>query len=144
LIIEVWADSNVTVTEFLHFKFLQDGVSQIGEVIDTYDGYASVDWTYPSSGAHTVSVHVWSAGSLAYMIEPVSLEVYRETVLRFWADRDNTAQTSPNYSRNPLKPRFNITLLASQKTFSRSFRAYHLKNWHKYGMLLPRMCIKNS
>lgn len=94
--IDVWADNNETITDLLHFRFLQDGASQIGPIVNVTGGAeASVDWVYPDDGnAHTVTVYVWGTEgeNLTQMVEPVSLEVYSETELRFSVERGDTSE----------------------------------------------------
>ena len=91
----VVADTNQTFMGGLTFKFLQDGAYPPFHTVTVPSGQvceASVGWSYPSDGnAHTVTVSVkYAGGAVKYMVEPVSLEVYRDTKLMFWVERGNS------------------------------------------------------
>ncbi len=89
------ADTNQTFMGGLTFKFLQDGVYPPFHIVTVPSGQvceASANWSYPSDGnAHTVTVSVeYAGGTVKYMVEPVTLEAYRDTRLLFWVERGNS------------------------------------------------------
>jgi hypothetical protein len=93
----VVADTNQTFMGGLTFKFLQDGAYPPFRTITVPSGQiceASADWSYPSDdNAHTVTVSIeYAGGTVKYMVEPISLEVYRDTKLLFWVERDNSSR----------------------------------------------------
>jgi len=87
----VWAESNETVHESLCFEFLENGTSHLSSFYTTSGG-ATYDYDYVENAARTYTVRVSGAGTLPYMVEPVTLEVYRDTRLLFWVERDNSSK----------------------------------------------------
>lgn len=90
--------TNETFTGDLTFKFLEDGDSNsIIREVNVSSGEAYANWTYPDdSQAHTVLVVVQlQVGTqIPHMVEPINLDVYQNTRLLFWIDRDNSSKHS--------------------------------------------------
>jgi hypothetical protein len=84
------ADTNQTFMGGLTFIFLKDGCVEINRTVvpSNHTGEAYTHWTYPDDdNAHTVNV-TYGSGTLKYMVEPVTLEAYRDTKLLFRVERD--------------------------------------------------------
>jgi len=92
----VVADTNDTFTGDLTFRFLEDGDSEkVIREVNVSSGEAYADWTYPNdTEAHTVMVNVTflDGTGMPYMVQPLNLEVCRETKLLFWVKRGDSSR----------------------------------------------------
>jgi len=120
---------NQVLTDSLGFKFLKDNSSVIQTVNVSYGSVceAYYDWQYPNdTSAHTVSVQVNYSSPVKHMVEPVTLEVYRDTRLLFWVERDNSSKhtfhgklvttTGGVVADQPVKAYLNDTQIAETLT----------------------------
>jgi len=129
----VVAYTNQTFTGGLVFDFLQDGSPDhvVGHVVvnQNQPANASVNWAYPNDGvAHTIVVVVClnNGSAVKHMVEPVTLEVYRDTRLLFWVERDNSSKhtfhgklvttTGGVVANQPVKAYLNDTQIAETLT----------------------------